>query len=41
MSFEDISNKPEMFADGIHLNDKGHKLISERVKPELERLLGN
>ncbi len=34
-----IGREDELLFDGLHPNQKGHKLIYERVKPELEKLL--
>lgn len=37
--FELFKDKPELLADGLHPNDKGHELIANTVKPQLEVLL--
>lgn len=37
--FELFKGKAELLADGLHPNDKGHELIANTVKPQLEVLL--
>jgi len=34
-------DKEEIYEDGLHPNDEGHKLIFELVRPALDELLGN
>jgi acyl-CoA thioesterase-1 len=39
-SFEEqINNGKNLFADGLHPNNEGHKLIFELARPELDKLL--
>lgn len=39
--YEKHSDLKSLFFDGIHPNSKGHKLIADLVKPELEGVLSN
>ena len=37
--FEEHPDLEELLFDGVHPNDKGHKLIFETIRPELEEML--
>lgn len=37
--FEAFKDKLDLFPDGLHPNDEGHRLIADLVRPELEKLL--
>lgn len=39
MLFDEMHKGTEIHSDGLHLNDTGHGLIADVVKPQLERLL--
>lgn len=37
--FEDFKDRLELFPDGLHPNDEGHKLMADLIQPELDKLL--